>query len=312
MTISRCALAVITERGKKVVEPTISDLDEAEEDFLERHVSELRLQTRVGDARGRFATGSGLLAEIELGVSGSDDQFIEVAKAMVARLAAAMQKVHATSSCVVALVVQASVTGSAHVSLLKLDAEIEAAQLEQTKEGAIKLHVFDDLLPSPGEIQKGFSWPDPRAPESELVVLDKVRHGSATKYFQTAFGIDASPRPKDTEDALVREILDLPSAERAAAIQAVGEGGPADGVVDRIRSSVASFDPGSEELGGQGRMAGFVRPGFSATARATFEADGIEISVPLSKADAIESHPEGTGYVTVIRTSTPLRAVPRR
>lgn len=306
MSITRCALAVITDRGQNYVPPTLSTLDRDEEDFIERHVDELRAQTDVGDARGRFRDGSHLLSDIQLAISGSDSDFVAAATRFVVQLADAMKGVNANSSCVVALVTQ-GVGEAAVLTLLKLDAEIEAAQLEQTESG-IRLHVFDDLLPRPGDIQKGFSWPDPRYPDSEIVLLDRVRMGSATKYFQRAFGMDASPKPKETEDALAKELALLPFADVESAMDAVGNGGPAERVVERIREAVPTFQPVAKELSTHEGLPGVIRPGFR-NAKVRYEADGFELVVPLSGSNRVRTVRDGLGYLTTIRTGVPLTPV---
>lgn len=308
MTILRCALAVITDRGHNVVPPSLSDLDPVEEDFLERHVAELRSQTGVGDARGRFRDTSSLSDDINSALAADGDAFVAIAARLVTQLAVAMQGVN-SSSCVVALIVQ-DFAAERRFTLLKLDAEIEAAQLEQTADG-IKLHVFDDLLPRPGDIQKGLSWPDPRSPDSDLIVLDRVRHGSAAKYFQLAFGIVASPRPKDTEDALMIELAQMSPTDAQLAVTAIGQGGPAEQVVARIRDVVPGFAPASHELVPVDGPPGYIRSSFDGTAPVKFQADGVQLSVPVSMRAAVETHREGTGYVTTIRTSTPLTPVVR-
>ena len=306
MSITRCALAIITERGQRVVSPTLSTLEHEEEDFIERHVRELRGQTEVGDARGRFREGSNLLSDIGLAISGSEAEFLDVASRFVNQLAEAMQRVNATSSCVVAVVTQHS-NNSGTLTLLKLDAEIEAAQLEQTAAG-IRLRVFDDLLPRPGDIQKGFSWPDPRDPDSEIVLLDRVRMGSATKYFQNAFGMDASPKPKETEDALARELSLLPFADVEHAMSAVADGGPAERVVERIQNVVPGFQPVSKELSTHDGLPGVIRPGFK-NAKVKYEADGFELIVPLANSNRVRTVRDGMGFVTSIRTGIALTPV---
>ena len=135
-----------------------------------------------------------------------------------------MKGVGNAPDCVVAFLTTGSSPADA-TSLLKLDAEIEAAHLEQTKQG-IRLRVFQDLLPQPGELQKGISWPDPRAPQSDVIVLDHVKAGTAAYYFQNAMHIDASARAVDTERALLDAITALPQDQITVAAEAAAEGGP--------------------------------------------------------------------------------------
>lgn len=100
MTISRCALAVITERGRSVVEPTLSVLDGDEEDFLERHVTELRSEIGAADGRGRFNEDGVLEADIAEAVAGTESAFLAVVARWVHQLAGSMQGVEELPRCV--------------------------------------------------------------------------------------------------------------------------------------------------------------------------------------------------------------------
>lgn len=283
-------------------------MDEAEEDFLQRHLDRLREVVNGSDTRARFRAGSFLVAELPDLLADDEDLFLDVSETLVNRLAAAMEQTGNASACVVAVVSEGPDAGPSSAALLKLDAEVEAAQLNETREG-LRLRVFQDLLPRPGDIQKAFTWPDPRAPESELIVLDKVVAGSATKYFQDAFEIDVSPKSKDTEEALIEEILKLPTVQLRPALTAVADGGNAEDVVERVRSVAPSFGAQARELGGGGALPGKVRPGFVATAKRTFLAENIELRVPLDALDRVETRRDGDAYVTSIRTRVPLTPI---
>lgn len=306
--IHRCSLALIGKRGQSATTPTISPMDESEEDFLQRHLDRLREVVESSETRARFRAGSFLAAELPDLLVDDEELFLDVSETLVNRLSAAMEQTGNASACVVAVVSEGPAAGPTSAALLKLDAEVEAAQINQTEQG-LRLRVFQDLLPRPGEIQKAFAWPDPRAPESELIVLDKVVAGSATKYFQNAFEIDVSPKAKDTEDALIEEILKLPSTQLAPALTAVADGGNAEDVVERVRSFAPSFGVQARELGGGGALPGKVRPGFIATAKRTFVAENIELRVPIDALDRVETRREGDTYVTSIRTGVPLTPI---
>jgi len=305
--IEKCALAVITDRGRNVIPATWSDLDGDEEDFLIRHVDRLRKTTNASETRGRFRPDSTLEVDFSTALAADETGFVEVAGRLVQQLADAMQGV-SSSSCVVALVVGVA-RGAAgrSVSLLKLDAEVEAAQLDRSGNG-VRLKVFKDLLPRPGDIQKGLSWPDSRAPHSNLIVLDAVAEGTA-KYFQNAYRIDASPSARTTEKALVEELSGLPPARIAAAAAAVGNGGDAEVVIERIRSHLPDFHVKAPELGAGGSMPGMIRPQFASAAKKNYEADEIELKLPLARMGQVRTVQVGTSYETVIRTSTPLTPI---
>jgi hypothetical protein len=306
--IHRCALAVITKRGHSVIPPSISALEKDEEDFLHRHIEKLRSAVKATDARGRLRPGSTLAADMADALTASDNDFLIFSGRLVDELAKAMKSVGNAPDCVVAVLTEGGQDEANTTSLLKLDAEIEAAQLKQTEQG-IRLRVFQDLLPRPGDLQKGISWPDPRSPESEIIVLDHVKAGTAALYFQSAMRIDASPRAIDTERALLEAISELPEAQVAAAVAAASEGGTGERVVERIREHVPSFQPAAAELGAGGALAGPIRPGFSTTAMRTFTADGIELKIRLDRLPRVRTRLVGSEYRTTIVTSTPLTPI---
>lgn len=302
--IQKCALAIIAKRGLSVEGPTLSSVDSEEEDFLRRHALELRATVGNSHARGRFRAGSFLQADLERLLVADDREFLQIAERHASRLAAEMEKTSNAKACVLALLVELADDQSLEVSLLKLDAEIEAAEMRRDA-GQLRLHVYQDLLPRPGEIQKGFSWPDPRS-GSDVIVLDKNAAGSSTLYFRDAFEIDVSPKAVDTEAALVDAIASLPAPDRDSAVAAADPGGDAEEVVSRIRARVPGFAPTAAQLGGDGSLPGRIRPKFGVTAKRVFVADGIELKVPITALDRIESHREGDRWVTTITTDVRL------
>lgn len=306
MTITKCALAVITNRGRDVIPATWSDLAEDEADFLSRHVVELRTHIDEGDARGLFRPESILPEIFERAPTADRDEFVELANRLVDSLAREMQSVR-SSSCVLAFVVEEDgQEGHECVTLLKLDAEVEAARLEELAGGGIRLQVFDDLLPSPGDIQKGFSFPDPRSPESDVVLLDKVTPGTATRYFQRAFGVTASPPSKEVENALRRDLATLRGDDFDTAVDAIGRGGPVNDVVTRIRAVVPHFTTSASHPPQEGAPVGYVRETFNSSSPIPYEANGIKLFVPPRHRGSVRTRAEGTGFVTEIRTTTPL------
>ena len=305
--IFKCALAVIGQRGQGIVGPSMSPIERDEEDFLHRHVEQLTGLVRGQDGRSRFRPASHLKNELPSLLKAEDQEFLAIAKGHAERLAAAMARTSNAKACVMALLTEGDESGASTVSLLKLDAEVEAAQMQST-DGGVRLRVFQDLLPRPGDIQKGFSWPDERE-NSEIVVLDKVVAGSATKYFQEAFEIDVSPTAKATEDALVSELEGLPVPVVGSILERISDGGPADSIVERIREVVPDFVPVARELGAGGAFPGRVRPAFSKTAVRRFSANGIDLRVPLTELHRVTTYREGPKYVTVIETETPLTPV---
>ncbi|GAC1373553.1 MAG: hypothetical protein NVS9B11_22070 [Candidatus Dormibacteraceae bacterium] len=310
--ITRCALAVITERGANVVLPTMSTLTADEQDFLGRHIAYVRaLPASDNTVYCVFRPGSATRAELEVALSGSDHEFLRIATWMVEALAASMRgSPKAKENCVLALVTSTpddSQTAQ-HVTFLKLDAKIEAAHLERAKTGGgIQLRIFKDLLPAPGDMQKGVSWPDPRQPKSELILHD-TNSGEAALYFGNAFALSISSKAVETEKALVTQLVkQLGPARAAEAIALVDEnGGRADAVVDAVRERYTDFEPKTRPLGGGGGLPGEIRPHHLGGQKLAFSADGIELKVPISRMSAIRTVRDGDRFVTTIRTSTPL------
>lgn len=312
--IHRCALGLISKRGATVVAPTISTLTDAERDFLARHVDELRSHCNSdGAVFSAFTPGSNLEEDLQQALTSPDPDFVSHAVTMVNGLAATMlASPKAAPICLIALVTSSdSVTGggaATQTTLLKLDARVEAAKLVEAQgTSGIRLEVFKDLLPAPGELQKGFSWPDPRQPQSSLIFHD-TNQGDAALYFPNAFGLSVSSKAVETEKALLDELVkQLGTARAAQAVAMVDEtGGRADAVVLTIKEHFDDFEATARPLGANGAMPGIVRPGHLGLRPLIFRADGIELRVPASRMGSIESAADGDGYITTIRTSTPL------
>lgn len=304
--IFSCSLAVITKRGRNVVPPSVSELAQDEEDFLQRHVNSLRADARKEDTpRGRFRPDSALLEEFHSLLTAGVSQFEEVSSVLVDALARAMMGASNAKDCVVAILTSGSSAEVQHVSLLKLDAEIEAARLEQLRDG-IRLRVFRDLLPRPGDLQKGLSWPDPRTGVSDIVVKDR-NFGQTALYFQNAFGVDASPSATDTERVFINALADsLPASDVAEAITLIGDGGLADQVSLRVRERFPEFQIEARELGAGGALAGRIRPLSSRVQRKVFRADGMELRVPVDRLADVYTVRSGDRYETRIETASPL------
>jgi hypothetical protein len=300
--IVRCALAVITDRGKNVIAPTLSTLNTEEEAFLAAHVARLRRQAQNPNSRGRFRGASTLQVDFDTALTGDDDAFLDVATSLVDRLAAAMRGVNSTS-CVVAFLVDERMQERS-VTLLKLDAAIDAARLETRPDGSLHLQVLQELLPSPGDLQKGLSWPDARS-NSDLIVVDASQQGTAM-YFQNAYLIDAAPPSIVAEKALVDELSELPRQDLTRAVAAIGSGGDADEVVERIRHDVPTFQAQAPVLGHGGALAGTIRRTFVRQTKKSFKADDIELHVPLDHLAQVTTRRVGTEYHTTIITNTPL------
>jgi hypothetical protein len=312
--IHRCAIGVITGRGNNVILPTISELTDDEQDYLTRHDDELcNRHANDNTVFCTFRVGASSRVDLKLALQGSEDQFLDVANRMVESLAETMRATANAKDCVVALLTggPAGVSAPDHVTFLKLDARIEAARLKKAQAGqGVRLEVFKDLLPAPGDMQKGFSWPDPRQPESELILHDTNR-GEAARYFGNAFQLNISSKALETETTLADELVEQlgPARARQAVALVNQAGGRGDEVVAKIKATYPDFTPSARPLGGGGALAGLIRPGHLDTKKKRFESDGIELRVPLGRLDAVNTRPDGDEFVTTIRTSTPLTPV---
>ena len=250
--IKICSLAIITKRGLQVVPPSISELAQDEEDFLQRHVDSLRADALKADTpRGRFRPNSTLEGDFSNLMAADACRFEELSSGLVDSLAKTMRGASRARD-VVAVLTAGSSEATEHVSLLKLDAEIEAARLEQIGDG-IRLRVFRDLLPRPGDLQKGLSWPDPRI-VSEIIIKDRNFNHTAL-YFQNAFAVDASPSALDTERAFVNALAEhLPVSDVPEALDLVSEGGLADEMSSRVQQRFPHFRVDAPELGAGGSL----------------------------------------------------------
>jgi hypothetical protein len=307
--ITKCALGVILKRGDEVIDPTISELNAAEHDYLTRHVDELRVRRSNASAVFcAFRPESGTLRDFQAVMVADDDEMVEIATRMVRALAETMRGAPAAKEdCVVALLTSSADSGGPveHVTFLKLDARIEAARLQRAKEtGRLSLRVFQDLLPAPGDMQKGISWPDPRQPASELILHD-TNQGDAALYFGNAFGLTVSSKALDTENALTDQLvaqLGQAKAQRAVALVDF-EGGRADLVIAKVQEEYPEFQPTGRSLGAGGSLPGFIRPNQLSLRKKVFAADGIELRVPIGSLNAIQTEREAE------RTSTPLTPI---
>jgi hypothetical protein len=291
----------------------LSDLAEDEADFLQRHIDALRADALKEDTpRGRFRSGSTLEEEFGALLARDCPRFEQIASGLVDSLAKAMRGTPRALDCVVALVTDGRRDSvPEHVSLLKLDAMIEAAQLEKVRSG-IRLRVFRDLLPRPGELQKGLSWPDPRGAISQIIVKDR-NFGRTALYFQNAFGVDASPTALETEKAFVNAIAgSLRPTDAAEAMKLIEDGEPTETIMTRIKDHYPELEYDAAELGAGGALSGRLRSQGVKSQKKIFRADGIELRVPLDRLSQVETVECDGRYETRISTSVPLTPITRR
>lgn len=231
--------------------------------------------------------------------------FLQIVETFATRLHAEMQIVTNPSPGILAVVCSRDEDGQPNLSsVLKLDATHEAARYIRSKD-RIRINVLRELLPAPGELQKGLSVPDPR-PASEVIIRD--RNVEAARYFLNAFQVKVSPRPNDTSRELLDAIAHLPEGQvpRAYAAAARLEG-QADVVVADLQNQFVDLDTDREAFGARGAVPGVLRPERISARPLRLKADGFVIEVPPDRAERVASHQRGDGWVITIETDTKPR-----
>jgi hypothetical protein len=299
MPVDVCALGVVQQRGRFVVAPAVVALGVEERDYFARHVDKIR-ETKAASPRSRIEAGSTAVVELAALRDAADEAaFAAAAAVLQARLAATMAGTRA-ADCVFAAV-RVTENGSSHVSLVKLDAVVEAARWERLLNGGVTLTVLKELLPQPGQLQKGLSWPDPRI-NSDVLVVD--RNSDIAEYFERAFDVLVSVRSPQAEAHLATVLhRTVPAPELAPVLAAAAElEGPVDEVLTTLASDFEVLAAAAREETTDPRPSGVVRRGQVAGKPLRYRADGIEIIVPpeqLAKVGIVEG---ADGWVTTITT----------
>jgi hypothetical protein len=305
--VVKVALGVIQDRGITCVDPKLVAFGVAESDFLVRHVEKVRRLTETS-VRGLFSPDSGMPGILKSLATAEDTVFETTAKNLQDSLADAMRPVPNARDCVFAVVVTVDPQADSHVTLLKLDAVVEAARMELLKTGGVSLKVLKELLPEPGRVQKALSWPDGRT-VSDAITIDT--NATSARYFEDAFDMRVSPKSTEAETALAKTLVEripaenLPAAFTAAAVIE----GPLDDVLEALTE--AGFPELAEvalDVAGEERPAGIIRPNKLAAKSVVWRADGVELRVPAELASYVNIEPEGDGWRLTLRTRT--RPVP--
>lgn len=305
MQIHRVALGAITSRGSAVAKPSLVTLaGPAEMDFLGRHVQKVRANDQ---ARAIFIPGAIVPALLASLASATDADFITAAEDLQSMLAATMAHSTNASGCVTALVhAQDQGGGADHLTVLKLDANVEAAQRD-IFQGVVNLVVLTELLPTPRDLQKGMSWPDGRS-GSEALVVDS--NSDNAQYFEKAFQLQVSPKSSRAVQELHRAIVDaVPQADLP---RVLNEAAKLDGPVDSILSTLATRDPSLQQVIQQRaatastRPSGIVPRNKIAALPVIWRADGVELRVPGHLADMVKVTQQGTRYeLSIVVDSQP-------
>lgn len=299
----KATLTFVQRREPLTVPSALADLDSEDVDFLTRHIAKLRDEVNAESSLlTRFHGGSSLPELLKTLLEARDDEIVDISASLATRLQSSMDQSTNPSVGVLAVVVSGNGGDADCVSVLKLDAVNEAARY-RIDGGAVKLSVLRDLLPAPGYLQKGLSWPDPRQ-GSQAIVVD--RNQKAARYFFNAYELQVSATSVQAERALSETIFKLPRAKRAGAVKfASGLSGPAEQVVRKIQERYPELDADRPELGGGEAVGGFVRPNKVAARQMRYMADGIVISIPWDRLEQVSPpRPASGGWQMTVWFST--------
>jgi hypothetical protein len=284
----RATLTFVKREEAPVLATSMAVLDDPDADFLARHVTKLREAVAEEDALfTRFHQGAAIPGLMKKLLGASDEDFIDISGGLATRLHESMKQSTKPGPGVLAIIASGPDADKPTISsVLKLDAIPELARylLDQ---GQVKLSVVRDLLPAPGDLQKGISLPDDR-PTSDAIVID--RNQSAALYFFNAYELQVSHTPTESEKALGDAIVKgVPRAKRAEAMKFVADlSGPADKVAAQVKERYPSVQVDRKELGGQGELGGYIRPKKVAGHLTRFRGDGITVVVPHERLGRIK------------------------
>jgi hypothetical protein len=299
-------LTFVQKKEALVAAKSWAELDPDDVDFLSRHVDKLRDAAGAEDQLiSRFQPGAGVPRLLGKLLTASEEEFVAISADLATRLQASMDQSTTPSPGVLAIIVSGTQgSAPAWVSVLKLDAISEAASFE-FDQGQVTLRVLRDLLPAPGQLQKGVSWPDPRGTASDAIVID--RNQSLGQYFFNAYELQVSPTPAVSERVLAEAIVQgVDRSKRVQAMQfAASLGGRADEVAAQVKQQYPSVQIDREELGAGGALGGYIRPKKVAAHLTRFRGDGIVVTVPYERLDRIRG-PERVagGWQMTIRFTT--------
>jgi hypothetical protein len=304
MYLLKATLVFVKRKETLTVATALADLEADDIDFLARHVSELRKKATEEDASlSRFHQGSGIPGLIGRLLHADEPELVTLSASLARRLQGSMDQSNRADPGVLAVIVTGEDQKPDMASILKLDAISEAASFKFVK-GHVRLSVLRDLLPAPGHLQKGISWPDPRA-GSDTIVID--RNQTTAHYFFNAFELEISSTPREAERALSEAIIrNVPVSKRAAVMRYAGSlSGPADQVATQVHERYPEVSTDYKELGAQGALGGFIRPNKVAGHMTRFRGDGINVEVPHDRLDRIRGpRRAGAGWELTIQFST--------
>lgn len=309
MQVLKCALGVIQKRGHDVVDPAVVTVGPAEMDYLARHIAKVRETTSSG-GRSLFTRNANTPALLEtLRTTTFDPHFSATAETLQDSLARTMRTSTNAKDCVFAAV-RAAATPDAepHVTLLKLDAIVEAARMRRLANRGVSFQVLKDLLPEPGKLQKAISWPDPR-PASDVIMLDT--NFAAAQYFEIAYQVQVSPKSVEAEEQLLRILSSrLPPAALPRAVDdAAAMSGPLDDVLRDLAEDYPQLADAVSQASTDSRPAGIVRPNKIAARNILWKAEGLEVRVSPHLAPRVKKDrtPQGMWTLTIETVDEPIQ-----
>lgn len=300
--VKRISLGTIQQRGARLLDPQLVTFGLAESNFLVRHVEKVR-ELDAASPRGVFTTSSYVPPLLTDLVACSDLQFEQHSKTLQDRLAKMMGSSTNAKDCVFALVHTQQAGAGDQITILKLDAVVEAAETG-TLQGRVTLRVLQKLIPEPGKLQKALSWPDPRT-TSDVILIDA--NFTQAEYFSSAFDVGVSPRSPDAEKALHRAIVCGvdPASLGAALTDAAKLDGPADIIFANLAISYPELAPVSQATARDARPSGIIRQNKISALPLVWKADGAKLTIPSSKAGSVEVTPDpaGQGWLLILHTA---------
>jgi hypothetical protein len=301
----RATLTYLKRKEPLVAPASLAKLDPDDTDFLTRHVNKLRAAASEESAvLSRFQQSSAIPALFGDLLKARPANFIGISADLAKRLQASMDSSTRANPGVLAVITSGAGRTPELVSILKLDAIDEAARF-LLKEGQVKLSVLRDLLPAPGKLQKGISWPDSRATSSDAIAID--RNQVAAGYFFKAYELLVSSTPKEAERALVEALMrDVPPSKFPEAMSdAAALSGPAQAVAAHLKKKYPTLQVDLVTLGPRGTPAGNIRPGKVTSHQTRYRGDGITVTIPHNRLDRVIGPREvAGGWELTIRFST--------
>jgi hypothetical protein len=277
--------------------------DRGVEDFLTDHVKALlKLAGEGASPHARFQQPDPE-AEFDRLRTGTDQDFLDAAGALTRRLISEMDGRSAPG-----LLVCIRLADGAKLSAAALKLQVvtpNAAVLQALDTGEEVLSAARNVLDAPGELQKGALVVDPRHPDSDVVVGDKLTHDA--QYFPRAYGIRTEQRAKDGGadllNALSGQLAPTVIAAVARVLPALPSGNPTD-VLDAARATVPELTDhvrSATVAALQAQPRPVTRIATDAPLKQVITADGITISGTVSSMQAvqIEQRPDGEYRITV-------------